>query len=159
MSSRLLGLVLAAELGLAGCAAPLGSEQLPQPIPHPGATASPRPEATKPCDGALDHEQLQFIVRDEVGVLTARFTGSTCVSVYKPFSQERTGNLAAGSVFGALCRGALHGDQESWLIIHGPEYKQTGAVYVASAPGRPEDEAPGWGCDVPPYLGYVSANS
>lgn len=155
--SKLLGLVLAAEIGLAGCAAPLDSEQFPQPIPHPGATSAPGPEATKSCDAVLDSERLQFIVKDQVGVLTVRLTGTECVSVYKPFSQERVGSLEAGSVFGALCRGALQGEQESWFIHHGPDYKQAGAVYVAGAPNRPEEQIPSWGCDVIPYRGYVTA--
>lgn len=155
--SKLLNLALAAELSLAGCAAPLGSEQFPQPMPQPGATLSLGPEATKTCADVLDHGKLQFIVKDEAGVLTVRYTGMECVSVYKPHTQTRIGNLAADSVFGAMCHGALPGEPESWFINHGPDYKQTGGVYVAAPPNPPEHETPGWGCDVPPYLGYVSA--
>lgn len=155
--SKLLNLALAAELSLAGCAAPLGSEQLPQPMPMPGATSAPGPEATKPCADVLDHERLQVIVRDQVGVVTVRLTGTECVAVYKPFSEERIGNLAAGSVFSGYCRGALNGTQESWFVKYGPEYKQSGAIYVAGAPDPSEGESPGFGCDVIPYLGYVTA--
>lgn len=153
--SKLLNLALAAEIGLAGCAAPLSSEQLPQPMPMPGATSSPSPEATRPCDDFLDHGKLQFIVKDQVGVLTVRYTGTECVSVYKPRTQTRIGNLAASSVFGALCRGALPGEEESWFINYGSDYRQAGAVYISGVSNPPEDEIPGWGCDVPPYLGYV----
>lgn len=158
--SRLLGLVLAAEIGLAGCAAAPNTDHIPQPMPMPGATQSPGPEVTKPCAGILDPDKLQVIANDRQGVLTARYVGPECVPVYKARTQTRIGNLAAGGIFAALCHGALPGEGESWFIHYGPGYEESGAIYVAANAKLPEErtskeKAPVWGCDMPPYLGDV----